>query len=359
MSQPSSRRRRILISVIVTVVLLGGLGAGVAVLWSSYGPQIQRALGMVELNYDGAGEGEVVITVKSGDIGADIAQTLAENGVVKTAEGFNEYLIREEPDAQFQPGAFLMRNKMSPQAAVAALLDPANRMEMKAVIPEGKNAAQVFEYLSAAIDVPVEEFTAASADPQAFGLPENVPSLEGWLFPATYEFEPNTTATQAIQRLVTEMVGVLDRNGVPEAERETVLNKAAMVEREAGRAEDMGKVARVIENRLAIDMKLGMDSTAQYGVGEQSGVVWSSDEALADENAWNTYKHTGLPVGPIANPGEAAIQAVLAPEPGDWLYFVAVDMSTGASEFTTTLEDHEQATKKLVEWCSANPDYGC
>lgn len=359
MSQPSTRRRRIIISLTVTVALLGGLFAGGWVLWSSYGAQIQRALGMVELDYEGEGTGEIIVTVKPGDIGADIAATLAEHDVVKTAEGFNNYLIREEPDAQFHPGAFQLRQQMSPQAAVAALLDPANRREMTAMIPEGKTASQVFEYLSAAIDVPVEEFTKASADPQAYGVPENVPSLEGWLFPATYEFEPGTTAEQAIARLVTEMIGVLDRNNVPANDRETVLNKAAMVEREAGRAEDMGKVARVIENRLAADMKLGMDSTAQYGVGEQSGVVWSSNEALADENAWNTYQHTGLPIGPIANPGEAAIQAVLAPEAGSWLYFVAVDMSTGASEFTETLADHETATAKLRDWCAANPDYGC
>ena len=153
---------------------------------------------------------------------------------------------------------------------------------------------------------------------------------------------------------------MLDDLGVPEADRQRVLTEASIVQREAGTADDFGKVARVIKNRLAIGMKLEMDSTSQYGIGQDNdGSVWSRGEALGDDNPWNTYLHAGLPVGPIANPGRAAVGATLNPTPGDWLYFVAINLETGESRFNETYAGHEADTQVLREWCAENPGLGC
>lgn len=352
--------KRILISLLVTVLLLGGLAAGGAYLWSQYGAQISLMMGWTSNDYEGEGTGETIIVITEGEIGGDVAESLATAGVVKTSEAFYDLLLVQDPVVEFTPGSYKMKLEMSAQAALNALKDPANRMAFTAMIPEGKTVSQTLELVSAGADIPLEELQAAAADPAAFGLPVGVDSLEGWLFPATYEFEADTTGAEAIQRMVDRQREVLNEFGVPEADRERVLTIAAMVQREGGRIEDFGKVARVIDNRLAQNMLLQMDSTAQYGMGQHDdGSVWSTDEALTDDNPWNTYVHTGLPKGPIANPGADAIEATLHPTPGDWLYFVAINLETRESMFTSTLEEHNAAVGVLNEWCAANPGKGC
>jgi UPF0755 protein len=279
---------------------------------------------------------------------------------VKTSQAFYELLLAQDPQVEFQPGTYRVRLEMSAQAALDALRDPASRMQLSAMIPEGKTVAQALEIVSAGAAIPLEELQAAAADPSLFGLPEGVTTLEGWLYPATYEFEPGTSAEAALAKMIGYQIALLDELGVPVEDRERVLTIASIVEREAGRAEDFGKVSTVIFNRLDAGMRLQMDSTAQYGAGQHDdGSVWSTDAALADDNPWNTYVHAGLPVGPIANPGRAAIEATLVPEPGDWLYFVAVNLDTGESVFTTNAADHNAAVQQLNDWCLANPGRGC
>lgn len=352
--------KRVLVSLIVTVVLLGGLAAGGMYLWSQFGDRISLAMGWTSNDYEGEGEGETIVVITEGEIGEDVADALAQADVVKTPEAFYDLLLKQDPAVEFHPGSFRMKLQMSSQAALNALQDPANQMQLTAMIPEGKTVSQTIELISAGADIPLKELEAAAKDPAAFGLPEGVDSLEGWLFPATYEFEETTTGTEAIQRLVDEQKNVLNEAGVAEADRERVLNIAAMIQREGGRIEDFGKVSRVIQNRLDTGMRLQMDSTAQYGMGQhEDGSVWSTNEALADDNPWNTYVHEGLPKGPIANPGRDAINAALNPEPGDWVYFVAVNLDTGESAFSVTQEEHDAAVSRLNEWCSANPDKGC
>lgn len=358
--QRRTRRRRVIISLIVVFALLAGLGVAGGVLWSTYGERISLALGWTSNDYEGEGHGEASITIVPGEIGEDVAKSLADAGVVKTKEAFYELLLAQTTPVEFMPGLYMLRLEMSAQAALDALLDPANRAEFSAVIPEGKTVEQVLELVAAGAGIPLEDLQAAAADPGSFGLPAGVASLEGWIYPATYEFEPGTSAHDALAKMVGYQIGVLDELGVAEADRERVLTIASIVEREAGIADDFGKVSRVIYNRLDAGMKLQMDSTAQYGMQEHgSGSVWSSDEALADDNAWNTYVHTGLPIGPIANPGRAAIEAALNPAPGDWIYFVVTPAGGGASTFSVTWEEHEAAVQEYIDWCANTPDSGC
>jgi UPF0755 protein len=102
-----------------------------------------------------------------------------------------------------------------------------------------------------------------------------------------------------------------------------------------------------------------MDSTAQYGVGEDDGTVSSSENALTDDNPWNTYVHPGLPIGPISNPGDVAINAAMHPADGPWFYFVTVNLDTGETVFTSTIAEHERAREQWIQWCRDNPGSGC
>lgn len=352
--------KRSLIVLGVLAVLGGGLFVAGTYLWSEYGPRISQALGWTSNDYEGGGSGETIVVITAGEIGEDIAISLAEADVVKTSEAFYDLLLEQDPPAEFLPGSYALKLEMSSAAALQALQDPENRMELTAMIPEGKSVAQTLEIVSAGADIPLEELQKAAEDPAQFGLPDGVDSLEGWLFPATYEYELDTTAEEAIAELVSAQKSVLDEFEVPEKDRERILNIASMVQREGGRIEDFPLVSRVIYNRLETDMLLQMDSTAQYGYQQhEDGSVWSSDEALADDNPWNTYVNSGLPKGPISNPGRDAIAAALNPAKGEWLYFVAVNLDTGESVFTETIEEHEAASDQLRDWCVANPGRGC
>jgi UPF0755 protein len=236
-------------------------------------------------------------------------------------------------------------------------------MENSAQLREGLTVEQSLPLLADGIGLPIEDFQAAVADPAAYGVPAD--SMEGWLFPATYTFNPGVTATEVIQTLVDRTIQSLDAAGVPVEERQRILTIASIIEREARFEQDFYRVSRVIYNRLSPDNSetnglLQMDSTAQYGYGEMhDGTVSSSAEALEDDNPWNTYVNTGLPIGPIANPGDTAIDAAMNPEDGPWLYFVTVNLDTGETIFTETNAQHQQAVTQWQQWCRENPESGC
>lgn len=355
-----TRTKRIAITVVVALVLFGGLGAAVLVLFPQIGDRVALELGWKTDDYEGDGHGETTIAIVPGEIGEDIAVSLKEAGVVKTSEAFYNLLLEQDPQVEFLPGMYTLRLEMSSQSALDMLQDPANRTEYKAVVREGLTVAQTLPLLSAGAQIPLADFEAAAANPAQFGLPEGTTTLEGWLYPATFEFDAGSTAVDVLTMVIGHQIALLDELGVAPEDRTRVLTQASIVEKEAGRAEDYGKVARVISNRIEQGMRLEMDSTAQFGYGQQhDGSVWSSDEALADDNPWNTYVHEGLPISPIASPGRAAIEATLNPEPGSWIYFAAVNLQTGESAFSTTLEEHEAAVAQLNEWCLANPGNGC
>ena len=348
------RRGRIVISVIL-VVMLAALGGGAAYMWSQYGDRISLALGWTSNDYEGEGSGEVLVTISAGEIGLDIANRLAEADVVKTSDAFYELLLAQDPQVDFQVGTYQLKQQMSAQAALDALQDPANRMELTVMIPEGTAALDALEMTAGVVDIPFAEFESLAANPQAFGVPEEFPSIEGFLFPATYTFEPEDTAESIIQKMVDRMWVALKEHGVPEGDELRVLTLAAMVQREAGsNVPDFPKVARVFLNRLDIGMLLQSDATVSYGTGN-THTVWTTPEERADEsNPYNTYANKGLPIGPIALPGDIAIDAAIHPADGDWIYFMPVDLSSGVTHFASTLEEHEENVQKLAEWCTTH-----
>lgn len=371
-----TRRRRIggWIALGIVLLLVGGIAAGGLYVWNTYEDKIREFMGWEEpKDYEeGMATGEALVTISSGDVPSTISQTLYDAGVTKTPEAFYEMLIDTGRNPTFYPGVYTLQQKMTSEAALAALEDPANKLENSALLREGLSVEQSLPILAESLGIPIEDFQAAVADPTLYGVPvdEGVVAaggqpLEGWLFPAMYTFDPGVTAQDVIARLVGETIARLDAAGVPEADRQEILTKASIIQREARYEADMQKVARVIENRLDPANQetfglLQMDSTAQYGYGEMhDGTASTSEEAQFDDNPWNTYVVTGLPVGPISNPGETAISAAMNPADGDWLYFVTVNLDTGETVFTSNLADHNRAVAQWQAWCVDNPDSGC
>jgi UPF0755 protein len=356
-AKPRRKRRRWpWILSIVLVLLLAGTGGGAWFVWSNYETQVRELLGWELPNdYQGTGNGtEVLVTIYSGEIGADVAESLVDQGVTMTFEAFYDLLLADS-SISFIPGSYQLQEEMSAQSALDALLDPANKVELSATVREGLRAGEVIEALSAGTGLPLADYEAAIADPSLFGIPDIAPNIEGYLFPATYRFEPGTTAEDHVRTLVTEMFDRLDAAGVAEADRHTVLTKASLIQREARIEEDFYRVSRVIENRLADDWLLQFDSATQYGAGE-TGSVWSSGDALGADNPYNTYAIPGLPIGPIAAPGDVAIDAAINPVVGDWFYFVTINLATGETKFSETIAEHEAGVAQLRAWCRASEE---
>lgn len=347
------RRRRSTIAVVVALLVLGG---AVYAAFQFVGPMVSSIADRetpVE-DFPGPGTGSVEVTIQAGASGGQMGQALQEAGVVASSTAFSRAFAANPDAARIQPGTYRLMLQMRAQDAVAALLDGTNRVQTRVTIPEGLRADQILERLSSVTAVPVADFEAAMQDTAATGLPaEAQGEYEGWLFPATYSFEPGTTPAQMIAEMVAATVARLDERGVAPEERETVLIKASLVEREARSAEDRRKVAQAIDNRLAIDMKLDIDAAVAYGLGK-SGTELTRDDTANSDTPYNLYRYTGLPPTPIASPSLQSIDAVLDPEPGPWLFWVTVNLDTGETLFAETFAEHNANVQLLRQWQAEN-----
>ncbi|WP_448072206.1 endolytic transglycosylase MltG [Georgenia yuyongxinii] len=347
------RRRRSAVVLFVTVALLAALSV-----WAV--PRVVdliRGTGGPE-DYPGPGSGEAVVVIEEGSTGQDIGTVLQEAGVVASVRAFTDAFQDNVNAPRIQPGTYALVKEMAARDAVVALLDPANKSEVTITVPEGFQAKQVYERVANVAGLPLEEVQAAAADPAGIGLPaEAGGNPEGWLAAATYSFQPGDDARDILGTMVKLTVTRLDERGVPVEERQQVLTEASIVEREVNLPEYYGQVARVIENRIAdggeVAGRLQMDSTVLYGVGKVGGVPTRED--MDSDNPYNTYKYPGLPPTAIGAPGEAAIDAVIDPPPGDWLYFATVNLETGETKFAATLEEHNANVAQLREYMDQNP----
>ncbi|MEW2546219.1 endolytic transglycosylase MltG [Streptomyces sp. NPDC047002] len=217
------------------------------------------------------------------------------------------------------------------------------------VVPEGQRAGAVYASVDKALAVPpgTTRRAAARAHLELAGPARGNP--EGYLFPATYPVDEHTTPTS----LLTFMVDTANRtlaadhvrtgaahNGMTPYQAVTV---ASIVQAEAATPADMGKVARVVLNRLARDMPLQMDSTLNYALHRSTLDTTTADTRTG--SPYNTYAHKGLPPTPIGNPGETAIKAVSGPPRGDWLYFVTV--RDGDTRFATSYAQQQQNVREF------------
>jgi UPF0755 protein len=342
------RRRRKRAALVVCLVVLAGLVGGVVVggqkLWGVFASQ----------DYTGTGTGSVRIRVHEGDTLTDIAQTMVDDGVIASTRPFVKAAEADPQATAIAPGIYGLRRHMSGKAALNLLLEPSSRLVSRVTVPEGKTVKQTLQLLAQGTGVPLAQLQAAAAKPSALGLPAYAHgSLEGFLYPATYDFEPGTTPTQMLGQMVQRGVQILDQLQIPDAKRLEVVTAASLVQAESGSAADMPKVARVLDNRLAKGMLLQLDTTVNYATGK-SGLT-TTPQDRKNPSPYNTYLHPGLPPGPISNPGEDALRAVLKPAPGNWLYFVVVNPDTGETRFAATAEEHAQNVALFQQWLRAHP----
>lgn len=347
MSLGNSRRRRLLALAIV-LTLVSGVTLVANFDWVR--AQYQK---LTALDFQGPGTGEVVVRIEVGEDGLAIAKKLYEAGVIRDVDSFYRLLLERDPT--FYPGSFSLKLQMSNDGALTAITDQANILSFQVTIPEGYRAVLIFGELSRVTGIPVEDFWLAAEDLGAYGIPDEAPTIEGYLFPDTYSFDLNATAEEIISVMVTRMEQALTDAGVSKEDWHRVLTLASITQREAKQESDFYKVARVFANRLEIGMPLETDPTITYSYDGADMSEASREEQIA--YGYNTYLIAGLPPGPISSPGELAIDATLNPVAGDWLFFVTINLETGETKFSKTIAEHESWIPLLRQWERDNPGW--
>lgn len=317
------RKRKRFVVPLVALIVLALLGGG-----ALYGgKRLTDRFGSSASDFPGEGSGTVNVRIQPGDTATDIAATLVAKGVVASEKPFREAAKADPRSVSLQPGVYKLRKQMSGNAALLLLLDPGSRLESKVTIPEGFTVAQILAAVAKTTKIPLAQLQAAAKDTRSLGLPAYAKGrLEGFLFPATYDFDPEATPAEILKAMVTEYTkqvddaGLLDKASALNLTPYELLTVASLVERETLWDTERPKVSRVIYNRLNQDFYLGVDAAVLYGLGRTTGTLTASD--LAKDTPYNNRLRKGLPPTPIASPGLASIQAATAPAAGSWLYYV-------------------------------------
>ncbi len=342
------RRRRSFVVILLTVILVGG---GAATAYLGLVPLVKQL--REPKDYTGAGTGSVQVKIPQGASGRTIAGVLTAAGVVKTEVAFTKVASNDARATSVQPGTYSMRKQMSAASALSLLLDPKARLVRMVTIIEGSRAKDAINLIAKNLQLSKADLIKASTSGQ-IDLPKAAKGkLEGFLYPATYNFQPDVTATEALKAMVDRGEEVYAELGIPASKLREVVIKASIVQAEAGRKAYMGKVARVLDNRDQANMKLSLDSTVSYAVQKFNVTTTAADRASPSK--YNTYRYAGLPIGPISNPGEEALKAVLHPTAGTWLYFVTVNPDTGETKFATTESQRVANTREFQKWLQNHP----
>jgi UPF0755 protein len=300
-------------------------------------------------DYVGQGEGTVVIVIEPGDLGEDVARKLVAADVVKSFDAIYRPMLSS--DLVIFPGHYEFPLQIPGAEALRILLE-AKPITTSVTIPEGFQIAQIVPELSAKLGLaPADLFAAINEANDLFPGP----TLEGYLFPATYSFSPGVSASVVIEKMTDRTLEELDRFDIALEESLEVLTLASIIQEEARLEKDFFKVSTVFNNRLERGMLLQTDPTVKY---YYEGSIKSFQQGVADRTKpYSTYVYAGLPPGPISSPGSLAIEAALNPAPGNYLFFVSINLNTGETVFSETLQEHEKAVQLYMKWLRENPDW--
>ncbi|WP_445343155.1 endolytic transglycosylase MltG [Bifidobacterium sp. ESL0819] len=346
------RRKRIMMVIIAlavvlaascTVILVGGLRHGT--------PRIV-ATKEVAPDYPGPGGQPLEFTVESGQGADQVGANLVKAGVVKSTAAFLHAVASTQSESRLMPGTFDLRLRMKASDVVAILTDR-NKAGGFLQVRAGERVRDVIARAVQLSGVPQSEFDALIQAKGEGILPQEAQgNFEGWLQPGEYDVRKAGSAKVILTDLVSKRIERLDLLGVPGGQdRQNILNTASIIEAEVNKSEYYSKVAQVIHNRLDKGMPLGMDSTVAYS--NNVSALKLTDAMLQNTNdPYNTRVHQGLPPGPIGSPGDEAIQAVMHPESGDWLYFVTVNMDTGETRFSDNQDQFNRDVKEYKAWQS-------
>jgi UPF0755 protein len=295
---------------------------------------------------DGAPGRPARATVPPGASLSVAAESLARSGIIRSPRLFRLYAMVRRDDRAIRPGTYLLPRGSSFGTVLDALRE-GKGLVRTVTIPEGYSVAQIVALLSTRLGLPADSLLAAVRDTALLHrLDVPTPTLEGYLFPDTYIFPAQTTARAAVGAMVRRFEQVWQPEWTLRLDsiamsRHDIVTLASIVEKEARLAEERPVIAAVYMNRLRDGMLLQADPTVQYALGEhQSRVLYRH---LDVTSPYNTYRHAGLPPGPIASPGRASLVAALEPANVPYKYFVAYP--DGHHEFRTDYAGHEQARR--------------
>jgi UPF0755 protein len=323
---PPKRRRRgragVIVAAVVAVVLVLGAAAGLTVWWNSFRrPAVQVATGQ-----------PVVVTVPQGATTPQIGELLAREGVVANANEFRAKVRTAGAGADLRAGEYELTTGMSYEDAINALTSGPAVKYTKVTIPEGWRVDQVAARIEKQTGIPAGEFLSL-ADSGAAEFAADHPylagayrgSLEGFLFPKTYMIEEGSSARDVIEMMLDQFDTEIGSVDVARAKKAgltlpQLVATASIVERETKLAKERQLVASVVYNRLDRKMRLDMCSTIEYVLKEHKLRLSYAD--LKIDSPYNTYRHAGLPPGPIASPGLASLKAAAAPADTKYLYYV-------------------------------------
>jgi UPF0755 protein len=317
-------------------------------------------------DYEGPGRGRVTFEVESGDSVAEMGRGLKEAGVVASVQAFLNAAAAEPGASAIQVGFYQFKKEMAAADAVDVLLDPDNILKDTITIPEGLRVVDIVELLTKNSDFSKQQFRTVLDNPEKLGLPDYAEgNPEGYLFPSTYDFGPDATPTSMLVAMVDrweQAAAEADLEGAAAALGYTpheLMTVASLVEAEASRQEDRGKVARVIYNRIENPGTAGtvgllqIDATINFAIGRDLGFAISPEDREFD-SPYNTYVSEGLPPGPIEAPGDAAIAAAAHPTEGDWYYYVTVNLRTGETKFAETYDEFLTYDNEFEAYCDTS-----
>ena len=327
---------------------------------------------------------DVAITIKRGMTFPQVTQLLAAQHVIDHPLYFRIYGMRRGATTAVKPGDYVLRDNLKPREVLDALVAGVRERSVAVTLPEGKHMLEFFAILDAAGVAKAAELEVLARDPKfltAHAIAGD--TVDGYLFPDTYQFVTPTPPTKVLERLINAhrrewntaarahgkaLARLKDR--LKWSDRD-VLVLASIVEKEAVEASERPRIAQVFINRLTSPTfkpkRLETDPTIRYGClvpakkskacqdwlamcpPDKPGCERLHDAQLKDDdNPYNSYRHDGLPPGPIANPGRSSIAAAFDPDGSDYYFFVAKDARHHA--FSKTVAEHERAVQQYLQW---------
>jgi UPF0755 protein len=330
---------------LLILILLMVLAAGGWAAWMWYG---------MTKPYQDFAAGGVFVDVPHGVSSRYVAYLLKQNGVIRSKLAFEIY-ARRHPKRTLQAGEYFFDHAMTGRE-VFWKIGNGQVYQQPFTVREGETMFDIAHELEAGKFMPASDFVYAAGDPSLIrDFAPGAQTLEGFLFPATYELPRHPVASELTVQMVHKFKEEWKRIASSAADGQTgegdrqphlqAVTLASLVERETPKREERPLVASVFENRLQKGMRLQCDPTVIYGMerlGKYSGTLTGKD--LSFDSLYNTYEHGGLPPGPIGNPGEASLRATLHPAQTNFLYFVA--NTQGGHFFSATLEEHNKNVVK-------------
>lgn len=294
---------------------------------------------------------DTVVMIEPGQSVMQIARTLAASGVIRYPTLFVAYARLTKKDRVLKAGEYVFEDGLTPRQVVGKMVRGEFRT-FQITFPEGLTMRQMADYLEKQPFVTVPgfgaDFLAAARDPAriaALGIEAD--SLEGFLFPDTYRIHRPKKAAEIVDLLVAAFRQQFDAGLQAQAaarglSMRQAVTLASIIEKETGAAHERALVSAVFHNRLKKGMKLETDPTVVYGIPDYDGIIHRSD--LDNPHPYNTYIHAGLPPGPIANPGRAALEAAVNPADVPYLYFVS--KNDGTHIFSEHYGNHTRAVQQ-------------